>query len=78
MNEITNYDEAFAFINTIEDSVVRNLIMHAYGILVFQIAPYDIKGGFDLLLFAKVMEVFLRDRAAIALGEESGEIETSG
>ena len=38
------------------DPIVRELLLRAYGTLIFEVAPVEVKGQFDLLFFFKVLE----------------------
>ena len=80
MEQFINKDEAIQFCKQIEDPIVRELVMDAYGTLIFKVAPVEVKGQFDLLFFFKVMEAFLRDRETLAealRGESEDEVNGS-
>ena len=73
MDTFINHAAAMKFKDEIQDPIVRNLVMRAYGTLIFEVAPVEVQGQFDLLFFFKVLEAFLRDREGRAqelLGED--------
>jgi hypothetical protein len=60
-----NHEAASAFVNSIEDPIVRDLVRHSYVIILMSEAfP---QGDFDLLYFFRIMEEFLRDREKLAM-----------
>jgi hypothetical protein len=60
-----NHEAASAFLNSIEDPIVRDLVRYSYQIILMSDAfP---QGDFDLLYFCRIMEEFLRDREKLAM-----------
>jgi hypothetical protein len=65
MGQLINHEKAVAYLETIDDPIVRALIEHAYT-QIFVGTPKDLEGEFDLLFFFKILESFLHDRESLA------------
>ena len=64
MEKLTNHEAASAFLNTIEDPIVKNLVRHSYQTICISDAVPE--GQFDLLYFFRIMQEFLRDHEGLA------------
>lgn len=76
MGKHINHEAASAFLNRIDDPIVKSLVRYSYQTLCLSHAVPD--GEFDLLYFFRIMEEFLRDseELAKALKGEFGEDKT--
>lgn len=75
MSSFINKEKAMEYLETIQDPIVRGLILRAYATLIFEVNPCPVEGQFDLLFFFHVLEMFLRDRESLAKGLR-GEFDT--
>ena len=64
MGKFIKHDEASKFLNSIQDDIVRSLIISAYQ--THLLSNTEVDGEFDLLYFFRILEEFLRDREKIA------------
>lgn len=63
MAEFINHQASGAFIKSIHDPIVRDMVLLSYQVLCM--SDKNVEGEFDLLFFAQIMEEFLRDRELV-------------
>jgi hypothetical protein len=64
MGKLINHEAASAFLDNIEDPIIKGLVRNSYQTICVSNAVPDC--DFDLLYFFKIVEEFLRDREGLA------------